>query len=233
LLLMLTPHVHAASIKELTMPLPDGGDLLYALVLPDDYVEGEPRPLILALHPGGERMRYYGSFYARALVVPAAAELKAIIVAPDCPAQAKGWGDPSADRAVTTLLDKITAEHAIDRQRVLVTGFSMGGRGTWFMAAHHADRFTAAIPMAASVGDESVDTLATMPTYIIHSRADQVVPFEPAERNFRTLQGMGRPVKFEAVPDLPHFSMGGYVPSLRRAVHWVAERWNQRAAESR
>ena len=71
----------------------------------------------------------------------------------------------------------------IDRKRVLVVGFSMGGRGTWHMAAQHPDLFTAAIPMAASTRGMTIDQLGRQPTYVIHSREDEVVPFEPAEEN--------------------------------------------------
>ena len=80
------------------------------------------------------------------------------------------------------LLQKVLAEYTIDRKRVLVTGFSLGGRGTWFMASHHPDLFTAAIPMAASTGDEPLERLATMPTYIIHSRADESCHSRPPRR---------------------------------------------------
>ncbi len=222
-LLLLAVDARAASFRQLTLRMPDGSDLLYAILVPDGYQQGEPRPLILALHPGGERMPYYGASYARSIVAPATVDLHAIIIAPDCPS--KGWGDPASDRAVMALMEKVMKDYTVDRKRVLVTGFSMGGRGTWFFSSHHPDLFTAAIPMAAPAGNEPVDQLGKMPTYIIHSRQDQVVPFEPAEKNARELEAMGRPVKFEALSDLTHFSMGGYVPALRRAVAWVAERW--------
>jgi predicted peptidase len=216
-------EARAATFRETSMPLPDGSTLLYAISLPDDFKPGEPRPLILALHPGGERMRYYGAAYARMMVAPAAAGLRAIIVAPDCPT--RSWIDPAADRAVMALLEAVMREHAVDRKRVLVTGYSLGGRGTWFMASHHPDLFTAAVPMAAAIGDEPLDRLATMPTYIVHSRDDEVVPFAPAERTARALAKMGRPVKFEALWKLTHFQMDLYVPSLRRAMRWISERW--------
>ena len=32
-------------------------------------------------------------------------------------------------------------------------------------------------------------------------------------------------MKFEALPDLAHYDMRGYVPALRRAVKWIGERW--------
>ena len=116
--------------------------------------------------------------------------------------------------------------YAIDTTRVLVTGFSMGGRGAWFHAARHADIFTAAIPMAASTGGLSEVELATQPTYVIHSRADEVVPFEPAERNARALERAGRTIRFEGLWDYTHFEMYRYVDALKRGGRWVAERWN-------
>ena len=79
--------------------------------------------------------------------------------------------------------------------------------------------------MAAATGGEPVDSLATMPTYIIHSHRDEVVPFAPAERNARELERLGRKVKFEALDDPTHFDMGAYIPALRRAVAWVAQQW--------
>ena len=109
-------------------------------------------------------------------------------------------------------LVQFALEHySIDRRRILVVGFSLGGCGTWFMSSHHPDVFTAAIPMAAATGGEPIEKLATMPTYVIHSRDDQVVPFAPAERNARELQKLGRTIRFEALMDLSHYDMVAYV----------------------
>jgi predicted peptidase len=130
---------------------------------------------------------------------------------------------------VMALLGSVLDDYAVDRRRILVTGFSLGGRGTWFMASRHADLFTAAIPMAAPTGDDPIDRLRTIPTYVIHSRDDALVPFAPAERIARQLEQMGRPVRFEALRDLGHFEMGGYVDALKRAGRWIAERWNRQA----
>jgi predicted peptidase len=103
----------------------------------------------------------------------------------------------------------------------------MGGRGTWFMSSRHADLFTAAIVIAGSARDVPTDRLATIPTYVIHSRDDQVMPFEPAQRTAQELEKMGRIVKFEALQGLGHYEMGGYVDAIRRAGRWVVERWGQ------
>ncbi len=225
MLVLMTGSSRAAEIRNLSMPLPGGGELLYGLSVPDGYTPGQTRPLLLALHPGGERRRYYGSAYARMVVAPAAATLGAIIVAPDCPTAA--WSDAASDAAVMALVERILGEYAVDRRRIVVVGFSMGGRGTWFMASHHRDLFTAAVPMAAAVGNEPIETLATMPTYIIHSRRDQIVPFSPAERNAKELERLGRVVRFDALTEPTHFEMAAYVPALGRALAWVTAQWDK------
>jgi predicted peptidase len=221
----------AADFQEMRIAVAGGVEMLYAISVPKDLSPRDPRPLVLALHSGGERMRFYGEAYSRLLVAPALDHLRPIIIAPDCPSQS--WADPLAERSVLALIEQVRREQPVDARRVLVTGFSLGGRGTWFMASHHPEIFTAAIPMAAPLGDEPVAALATMPTYIIHSRQDQVVAFAPAEQNARALQKLGRPVMFEALDGLGHFQMGGYVDALGRAGRWIAERWKRAGAADR
>ena len=224
-LLAMLAQQTAPRIRQLTFPVPDVGVMTYGISIPPDYDPGQPRPLVLALHPGGPRTAYYGSSFMRGIVAPALSDLHAIIVAPDCPARA--WSDPIADRAVMALLQSTLKDYNIDRHRILVTGFSLGGRGTWFMASRHSDLFTAAIPMAGSPGDEPLDRLATIPTYVIHSRDDQVMPFAPTERVTQELEKLGRPIKFEPLQGLGHYDMGGYLDSLTRAGQWVAARWGK------
>jgi dienelactone hydrolase len=80
------------------------------------------------------------------LVRPALAELGAIIVAPD--SLGGGWESAENERAVNQLLDAVLASYSIDTKKITITGFSMGGSGTWHVAAKFPQRFTAAIPMA-------------------------------------------------------------------------------------
>ena len=213
-------------LQERTFQIPDvAAPIPYGISVPLVYNPSRPRPLVLVLHPGrgGNEMVYYGSWFMRQIVLPALRNLDAIMVAPDSPTG--GWADPVAERAVMTLLQSVLKEYAIDRHRILVTGYSAGGRGTWFMSSRHADLFTAAIPMAAQAGDEPLDRLATIPTYVIHSRDDERVPFGPAEQRALELEKLGRDVRFEALQGPRHSEMGGYVDALRRAGRWISDRW--------
>ena len=214
----------ASRVQRLTFRTADGTTVLYGRSIPGGYDPRQPRPLVLVLHPGGERIPYYGDRVMQQIFLPGLGALDAIMVAPDCPTRA--WSDPAAEQAVRALIDNVIAEYAVDRRRILVTGFSLGGSGTWFMSSHHADLYTAAIVLAGRT-DEPLERLAKIPTYIIHSRDDEVVPFAQAERRAAELNSMGRVVKFEALQGLGHYAMRGYVGALERAGRWVTEHWEK------
>lgn len=232
-LMTLTARPAEAIIRQRTLQLPQVpsvGSIRYGVSVPDDYDargkddrKEDRRPLILALHPGGPRMPGYGANYLAQFFIKPLASLNAIIVAPDCPTRA--WTDADADRAVMALLESVVSEYAIDRKRILVVGYSLGGRGTWFMSSRHADFFTAAIAIAGSPEGQPLDSLGRIPTYVIHSRSDEVVPIGPDQRATQELEKLGRPVKFEAVNGGGHFDTASYLPAFTRAVAWVTERW--------
>jgi predicted peptidase len=214
----------APRFQRLTFRSPDGTTMLYGRSVPGDYDPRQPRPLVLVLHPGGERMPYYGDQVMRQVFQPGLGALEPIMVAPDCPTRA--WSDPDAEKAVMALIAAVMTDYAIDRRRILVTGFSLGGSGTWFMSSHHTDLFTAAIVLAGRT-DEPLERLAMIPTYVIHSRDDEVVPFAQAEERAAKLGDMGRIVKLEALQGVGHYAMRAYVGALQRAGRWVAEAWDK------
>jgi predicted peptidase len=215
-----TPGTHTMSF-----PVPDFGPMRYALTLPRGYNGREARPLILALHPGGQRFPGYGGAFVQQVVAPGLSGLGAIIVAPDVPI--RSWTDAIAERAVLGLVKSVMADYNVDPSRVLVVGFSLGGRGAWFHSSRHTDTFKAAIVMAGSTGDEPIDKLATIPTYVIHSRDDEVVEFEPTEQAVKELKRLKRTIEFEPLIGPTHFTMGAYIDSLARGGRWVADKWKK------
>jgi predicted peptidase len=214
-----------ANFERRTFKMPDGSTVRYGLSVPHDYNKTSPRPLVIALHPGGGAGRpYYGDQYMRTIFVPGLRELGAITIAPDVPTRA--WTDPQAEQAVMALVAAVRDEFAIDRRRIVVVGFSLGGSGTWFLSSRHPDLFTAAIVMAGRT-EEPVANLAKIPTYVIHSRDDQVVPFAQAEERASALERMGRRVRFDALGGVGHYEMGGYVGALQNGGRWVRDEWGK------
>ena len=212
-------------VHELVFQAPGVGDMPYALSVPAGYDAAVPRPLVLALHPGSGGTPYYGGAFMRQVVQPALRSWEAIIVAPDSPT--RSWTSATSERAVLALIDAILEEYAIDRDRILVTGFSLGGRGTWFMATHHPELFDGAIAIAGSPGRDRLEDLGSMPVHIIHSVDDDVMPIEPARAAAEALEARQQRVRFTELEGIGHFTMSGYVGALAEAGAWMLEQWRQ------
>ena len=56
--------------EQRTFKTPDGSTMRYGLAVPNDYVASRPRPLVVALHPGGTGP-YYGDGFMRSIFMPA------------------------------------------------------------------------------------------------------------------------------------------------------------------
>jgi predicted peptidase len=194
----------------------------YALSIPAGYSASRPVPLVLALHFGGNPSGAALGL-VQVLVGPGLADLGAIIVAPET--MDRGWNTPANERAVMALVDAVQAAYRIDMRRVVVTGFSMGGAGTWHFASRFPDRFSAAIPIAgrppAEIGAWNMAVLA------IHSRADETVPIGPAEGRIKQLKNVGVRADLIAVDGIPHYETGRFAEPLRRAVPWLRATWKQ------
>lgn len=232
-------------IQERVMRLDDGKQLRYAIALPNELDSDRPVPLILALHYGwqGEVPRYYGKGFLQQMIAPAFAELGAVVLAPDCPDS--DWHQPLSERALLSLIDLTMSEYSIDADRIVITGFSLGGMGTWFMAAEHPDLFSAAIPMAAppiverpegplsslletffDSGEVAVrEGVDAVPVYALHGSNDEVIPLAPVQRAIERLKGQGNPIEFVVVEGASHYDLSWYVVPLRVAADWLEEVW--------
>ena len=195
----------------------------YTLSLPEGYDSGESWPLVLALHYAGTVVPWYGRGVLEVLVEPALRELQPIIVAPD--ARHGVWGSNAAEADVLALLDYITANYPIAEGKTLITGFSLGGMGTWSLAARNQERFAAAIPIAGEPQGDTLKTVWEIPLYVIYSEADEVVNIRLVKPIMEQLQAQGADITFVAVSDLSHYAMVQFVPALQEAVPWLEQHW--------
>jgi pimeloyl-ACP methyl ester carboxylesterase len=133
----------------------DGKEHRYQVFVPREYKSSVPWPVVLALHGGGERGND-GSMQTDVGLGRAirrhADRFPAIVVFPQSPAgDTPGWQSLGA-RVALTALDSTMAAFNTDASRVYLTGLSMGGNGSWYLAYHHADRFAAAVIVCGWVG---------------------------------------------------------------------------------
>jgi predicted peptidase len=195
----------------------------YTLAIPDGYTEQEPTPLILSLHYGGQVTPFYGRGLLQSLIEPALRELGAIIVAPD--SAAGNWANPTSEQHVLELLDYIQAQYNIDANKTLLTGYSMGGSGTWYLAPRYPERFRAALAMAGRPQADSTAFDWNTPMYLISSTADEVVPLELTRIVVERLQNQGASIEFVVVDEITHYQIPRYAPYLGAAIPWIQHVW--------
>jgi predicted peptidase len=202
----------------------DGRSQTYGLLIPKADAQAAGYPLILGLHyasPTPGLSPYFGLGYVGQLVLPAFQPLNGIFVAPDAPDAT--WTSAVSERLVLAVLDEVHKEHTIDPRRTLVTGFSMGGAGTWLLAAKHPARVRCAIPVAAA--PPAADLKPAVPVYVIHSRADESQPFDRTEEAVRALAAQSVNVTLAALDGVPHRDTSQYIEPLAAAVPWVRRIW--------
>ena len=210
-------------LKKLTLQLEDGTKARYSVQIPKAYSSEQQYPLVLALHYGGEVAPWYGAGFIQVLVGPGLKDLNAFIVAPD--SIDGGWASEQNQAAIIAILDQVAADFPIDSERTLVTGFSMGGSGTWETAGLHQERFRAAIPIAGRPPKGSFEW--KIPLYVINSIADTVVPIEPTKQYVEEIKAAGADVTFVPVENLSHFSTFQFVTPLKEAIPWIQKIWSR------
>jgi len=196
---------------------------LYSIAIPSGYSDDRPVPLILALHYGGHGQPFFGRHILTGLVEPALRSLQAIIVSPDCTGDS--WTDPQSETDVFLLLDAIVQDYNIDTTKTLVTGYSMGGIGAWYLSVEHPDRFSAAVVMAGYPPFEGDDVRGEQPLYVIHSRQDEVVPLAPTQEAVKKLRDQGLSVEFVLLDDVTHYEVDRFYTPLKEAVPWIEQVW--------
>ncbi len=130
-------------------------DCNYLLYLPADYGKDAKKkwPLIMFLHGAGERgnnlevVKKHGP----PKMIAQGKSFDFIVVSPQCPNDL--WWPEQTD-VLITLLDEIEAKYRVDTDRVYLTGLSMGGFGTWTLAAKYPNRFAAIAPICG--GSEAI-----------------------------------------------------------------------------
>ena len=163
----------------------------YLLFLPEGYGQKEKKwPLILFLHGAGERgnnlamVKKYGpiSFAEKQKDFPF------IVIAPLCPKR-QTW--LSKTRDLKALLDEIKAKYTVDKQRIYLTGLSMGGFGTWELACDYPEEFAAIVPVYGGGQAWRARMLKHVPVWAFHGDKDKLVSIERSREMVNAVNARG------------------------------------------
>lgn len=146
--------------------------------LPKDYAESDQKvPLLLFLHGRGESNGPLAKVasWGPPKYLAAGEQLPYVVLSPQCPKSA-WWADDDQQALLLALLDHAEKTWRIDKERIVVTGLSMGGYGTWRLCADHAERFAAAAPICGAGEPAWAAKLQRLPIWVWHGTDDKAVP---------------------------------------------------------
>jgi predicted peptidase len=185
------------------------------LYLPADYGRDAQRrwPLIVFLHGSGERgtdpQRLTNSGLPQYL--QDRSDVPFVVVSPQLPL-GEEWNDKGA--TVNALINAIETQYAIDPQRIYLTGFSLGGFGTWALGFNSPDRFAALVPVAGGweFGSDAVPAnicdFASKPIWVFHGAQDETVKPAQSEVLVEALRACGSDVRYTLLPKATHAASG-------------------------
>jgi predicted peptidase len=204
----------------------------YQVYVPVNYARGKPLPVILFLHgvgEGGEDGLLQTQVGLGSAIRQARQRFPFIVVFPQA-RRDQLWAGEMATLALKTL-DQGVKEFNGDPQRLYVTGISMGGHGTWYVAAKAPGKFAAIVPICGFVNVKQPDLpaerktfalkdnpfakspdpyvaaasqISKVPTWIFHGDADPVISPDESRRMFQTLKASGFDVKYTEYDGVAH-----------------------------
>ncbi len=219
-----------------------GKALVYRLFVPRSYQAAKKYPLMLTLHGAGERgsdgssqlMHDFNRMWAED---PVQSAHPCFVVAPQCPEDGQWVDTPWADgsyhldkvnisgpmAAVVAILESLQKEFHIDPDRVYLSGISMGGFGTWFLAMTFPNRFAAAVPVCGGADPRKASLIAKLPIWTFHSEDDAVVPVAGTREMVAALKAAGSAVKYTEYPKALGYNHRSWIPAGRtpELVPWI------------
>lgn len=201
----------------------------FRVFTPKGWNKTKKSPVILFLHGAGERGDD-NTAQTRVGIGPAIQRqrdsLPFIVVLPQCPRN-RWWTEPDMQAQALKALDQTIKEFNGDLKRTYLTGLSMGGYGSWMMAAANPSMFAAVAvicggvrpPPGINVPKRTEGPTATAdpygavaasvgktPVWVFHGGADPVVPVSESRKMVEAIKAAGGDVRYNEYDGVGHNS---------------------------
>jgi predicted peptidase len=185
------------------------GESKYVLFVPHGYTGEKEFPLILFLHGAGERGDD-GELPVKQGIGNAIKfkdqekKFPFFVVFPQA-AKGGNWraGGADANRALA-ILEEVQKAYKIDSKRIYLTGLSMGGGGTWSLAAAYPDRWAAIVPICGGGDPDKAAAIKHLPCWCFVGDKDGVV--NNSRAMIKALKDAGGEPRYSEFPFVGHNS---------------------------
>jgi len=115
-----------------------------------------------------------------------------------------GWRKTDPD--VIGILDSILQNYDADKDRVYLSGASMGGYGTWYYASKYPEKFAAILPVVGypSVTQAEAVAKAGIPVWVFSGGRDPVVETKYFFAGMNRMDELGATIRFTTEQDMFH-----------------------------
>jgi predicted esterase len=197
----------------------DATEQPYRIYVPSSYDQRHDLPLIFALHgtSGDETTMFESDTYLRGGIKQAAENHGVLLVSP------RGRGTTEyrgiGENDIFCVLEDVRKRYRVDDDRIYLTGHSMGGSGTAYLALHHPDIFAAAAPLAAGYSYPWLARNAKrVPFLWIGGADDEEFYHRGVAVGVERMRKFGAPVTLEMLPGEGH---RGPVKDFDRVFSWL------------
>jgi predicted peptidase len=123
---------------------------------------------------------------------------------------------------LSRLVTELIGSYNLDPGRVYVTGFSMGGDGTWALGIAHPEQFAALLPVSRWYRKyDLVCALKALPVHVYQSELDEVVPAPIAKKMTADLEVCGGNVQLTLFPEGRHNETCGIAYARDEIYQWL------------
>jgi predicted esterase len=200
----------------------------YVTYLPRGYDSDFARkwPTIIFLHGGSSRGNDLNKVKANGIPdrIERGKELPFIVIAPQCPID-KRW---ETDEWFDIFYNEITTRYRIDTSRIYLTGLSLGGSGTWYLAMKHPSTFAAIAPISGKTSHlqfimDSACTLAGTPVWMFHGTGDEIVDINETYHIAKKLDQFGINYSLSTFEGYKHWQTQWEVYGEGKIYSWFLE----------
>lgn len=203
----------------------DGSESKYTAFVPPGYDGAKPAPAVLFLHGAGPRGadgKAHLQYGLAKVIREQRPDFPFVVVFPQARV-GEDWsaGSPGGRRALA-ILAHAQSEYRIDPDRVALCGVSMGGAGTWSLAAAEPGRWSAIVPICHGGDPAGAAKLAGIPCWCFHGAADRVIPPQQSRDMVEAIAAAGGKPLYQEFPGVGHDDCADRAFAAPDVVEWLS-----------
>ena len=226
MLLLVPVAASAADIKTgfitKTYKNADGTTSDYVVFVPHTYDGSKEFPIILFLHGAGETKGGTKMPVEQGIgphIKRNEKTFPAFVVIPQ--SEKRTWkADTDDGKRAIAMLDEVQKEYKTDATRQYLTGLSMGGFGTWSVAAAFPERWACMVPICGGGDTKDAEKIKGIPCWCWHGDKDTSVKVELSREMIDALKKVGAEPRYTELEFVGHNSWDAAYATLE-VIEWM------------